>query len=88
MGNVKVIDLAKEGKLLPPPPDCCQACAVKHDAAQPHNQQSLHWQYGFYQQHGRWPTWADAMSHCTETVKAHWCIELRRMGVEVGEVPA
>ena len=58
--------------LLPPPADVCQACAVDHPHDQPHNQLSLHWQYWFYARHNRWPTWTDAMAHCTEEVKAVW----------------
>ncbi len=56
--------------LLPPPADVCQACAVDHPHDQPHNQLSLHWQYWFYARHNRWPTWTDAMAHCTEEVSA------------------
>ena len=53
MKNVKVIDLAKEGTLLPAPKGTCPECAVKHDPDQPHNQQSLFYQYHFYHEHGR-----------------------------------
>ena len=42
----------------------CPECAVKHDPEQPHNRDSLAYQYKFYDQHGRWPTWSDAMAHC------------------------
>lgn len=69
--------------LLPPAPDVCQCCAVKHDPAQAHNQQSLYYQYWFYGQNGRWPTWADAMAHCSEEIKAKWIEGLRAAGVEV-----
>jgi hypothetical protein len=51
----------------------------------PHNQQSLYWQYWFYGQHGRWPTWADAMAHCSEATKAFWISELKRYGIDVNE---
>ena len=49
--------------LMPPRPGVCQVCAVKHDPEQPHNRDSLYYQYRFYAEHKRWPTWADAMSH-------------------------
>jgi hypothetical protein len=55
--------------LLPPAPDKCQACATAHDPSLPHNQQSLHYQYWFYGREGRWPTWDDAMAHCTPEMK-------------------
>ena len=69
--------------ILPPDPGVCQECAVDHDPAQPHNRDSLHYQYSFYAKHGRWPTWADAMSHCTQEVKDMWTTALKEHGVEV-----
>ena len=66
------------------PPGTCPECAVEHPADQPHNQQSLAYQYKFYDQHGRWPTWIDAMAHCTDEVKAFWIAELCSRGVDVG----
>lgn len=67
------------------PPGACPECAVKHDPDQPHNCGSLAYQYKFYDQHGRWPTWADAMAHCSEGVKAFWTEQLRANGQEIGE---
>lgn len=58
--------------ILGPPPDKCQVCAVAHDHDQSHNQQSLYYQMRFYAEHSRWPTWTDAMSHCTPEVRAVW----------------
>ncbi len=69
------------------PEGTCAECAVAHAPEQPHNQQSLHWQYHFRERHGRWPTWHDAMRHCTAEVKAHWLRELAGHGVDVGEDP-
>lgn len=75
--------------LLPPAPHLCQACAVKHDPGQPHNQQSFHYQYWFRLQEAkagreeRWPTWSDAMAHCTPEVQQAWREELAKHGVEV-----
>lgn len=65
------------------PPGTCPECATKHDPELPHNQQSLTYQYKFYDKHGRWPTWADAMAHCTEEVKAHWKEASKEHGVTV-----
>jgi hypothetical protein len=69
--------------LLPPPAGTCQVCAVQHDPKQPHNKQSLFYQTLFYGQHGRWPTWADALAHCEDGIKAVWTAELRKHGVSL-----
>lgn len=64
--------------LLPPKPGTCPACAVDHPPDAPHNAQSLYYQYRFYGLRGRWPTWADALAHCTPGVQAGWKRELER----------
>lgn len=61
----------------------CAECAVVHDPAQPHNQESLFWQYQFREKHGRWPTWADALAHCSKEVKAFWVKALAELGIKV-----
>lgn len=68
------------GRLLPPPPGVCQECAVDHEPGQAHDKQSLFYQYYFRSHHGRWPTWRDAISHCTAEVRAFWEAELREIG--------
>jgi hypothetical protein len=65
----KTVDILKEGVLLPPTPDKCQKCAVAHPPEAPHDATSLYYQYWFKKQYGRWPTWEDAMAHCSEEVK-------------------
>jgi hypothetical protein len=74
--------------LLPPAPDKCQQCAVDHDPANPHNQESLFWKCWFYGQHGRRPTWTDAMAHCSDETKELWLEVLKENGiiVEVEEI--
>ncbi len=69
--------------LMLPAPNVCQECAEKHDPEWPHNKASLYYQYSFYAKHGRWPTWADAMAHCSEDIKQAWTKELRAHGIEV-----
>lgn len=64
-------------------PGMCQECAVDHPPELPHNQQSLFYQYHFYNEHGRWPTWKDAMAHCTEEVRNFWLEELQKRGVKI-----
>ncbi len=61
----------------------CPECAVKHDSEQPHNRDSLVYQYKFYDKHGRWPTWEDAMAHCPDTIKEMWKRELTARGVKI-----
>lgn len=78
-----------EWSVIPPPPGLCQACAVDHEPEQPHNQQSLHYQYWFRSQEARagreerWPTWADAMAHCSPEVQTQWRTALAERGVKV-----
>ena len=76
----------REGQfmLMPPAPDVCQECAVKHDPMMPHNRDSLYYQYAFYAKNRRWPTWADAMAHCPEEIKGYWTDALTEKGIEVG----
>ena len=61
----------------------CEMCATAHDPGMPHNQQSLAYQYKFYDENGRWPTWKDAMAHCEPDVQQTWIDALKERGVEV-----
>jgi hypothetical protein len=80
----KVIDIIKDGIMLPPAPHLCQKCAVDHKPEQPHNQQSMFWQYWFYREsNGRWPTWKDAMAHCSDETKGLWIEALKGHGIDV-----
>lgn len=69
--------------LLPPAADKCQTCATAHEPTLPHNAQSLYYQMQFQMKHKRWPTWIDAMAHCTSFIRKHWTAELKGMGVDV-----
>ena len=69
--------------MLPPKEGTCEECAVNHDPIMPHNRDSLCYQYAFYAQHNRWPTWADAMAHCPQSIKDHWTSELNNRGIDV-----
>ena len=71
--------------LLPPKPGTCPICATKHEAHLPHNAQSLYYQYRFYGVRGRWPTWADALAHCTSEMQAYWREALRENWTEPPE---
>ena len=67
------------------PEGTCPECAVKHEPEQPHNCQSLAYQYKFYDQHGRFPSWTDAMAHCSPEIKAFWIKQLTSRGVKIGD---
>ncbi len=71
--------------LLPARLGTCPECATSHMPEMPHNQQSLYYQYHFYADNKRWPTWEDAMAHCTENVKVLWENELAKQGVSIGK---
>lgn len=69
------------------PPGTCPMCAVAHSQDLPHNRDSLTYQYKFYDEHGRWPTWEDAMEHCTDEMKAQWRRALAQRGVDTTARP-
>lgn len=91
LGKVTQVDLRTgketptEGQvfLLGPKPGVCQQCAVDHRPTEPHNAQSLAYQYWFYNENGRWPDWRDAMAHCSPEIQKHWRSELAKLGVDV-----
>lgn len=58
--------------LLPPAPGSCRECAREHEPHLPHDKNSLYYQVKFYEEKGRYPTWADALSHCDEDMKTRW----------------
>lgn len=62
-------------------PGKCQECATEHTPDFPHNAQSMAYQYDFYGKHGRWPTWGDAMAHCTPEMQEQWKEGLRENGI-------
>lgn len=51
--------------------------------------QSLYYQLHFHAERGRWPTWSDAMAHCTPETKRTWRVYLvqvmRARGIEVSQ---
>ena len=73
-------------KIMPPKEGLCPICAAKHAPEQPHNRDSLYYQLTFYQQNQRMPTWADAMEHCSDEVKAYWRNALIARGVDNDEL--
>jgi hypothetical protein len=78
-GEVRSTETVKFG-LMPPKPGVCQECAVAHAPQDPHNAQSMYYQYAFYGEHKRWPTWKDAIAHCSDDLKTKWEAALRERG--------
>jgi len=71
----------KQFRLLPPrDPTACKICGRNHLPDKPHDAQQLHYQYHFYFQHGRWPTWKDAIAHCDKATRADWEDALKSRG--------
>lgn len=69
--------------LLPPPAHCCQECAVEHDPRTAHNAQTLFYRVWFSMQHGRPPTWNDAIAHCSDEMRGMWIAALTECGVDM-----
>lgn len=69
--------------LLPAKAGTCEMCATTHDPEQPHNAQSLFYGMRFQLEHGRGPTWVDAMAHCDDHVRKIWTDALTNAGVDV-----
>lgn len=68
-------------QMLGPAPGKCPMCAVDHSPQSPHDRESLYYQMRFYQAHGRWPRWSDALAHCGERTTMAWAGELRCRGL-------
>ena len=66
--------------LLPPKEGVCPVCAASHQPHEAHNAQSLYYRYRFFRLHDRWPTWADAIAHCSPAVIMVWRCQLEEMG--------
>lgn len=77
----------EEIRVCAPVPGTCPECATKHDERDPHDPNSLYYQNRFFRQHGRLPTWTDAMQHCSPMTQAVWADKLKKCGIVV-EVPA
>ena len=69
--------------LMPAKPGTCPECATAHDPKRPHDRGSLYYRYHFYNEHGRWPTWEDAMAHCTDEVRRAWTEALKEYGIDI-----
>ena len=75
------MDSFEEIKIKAPGPGACKKCATIHKADQPHDRDSLYYQNWFRRRYKRFPTWADAMAHCSEETKAAFTTTLARRGI-------
>ncbi len=74
--------LAMSWHIMPPAAHLCQTCGADHPEGAPHNRQSLYYQTVFHAEHGRTPTWEDAMAHCNDDVKQLTIETLEENGVD------
>jgi len=77
------VDSFEEIKIRPPGPRACRICAAIHDPALPHDRDSLYYQNQFRKRHKRFPTWVDAMAHCTDDVKKEYIAILAKRGIAI-----
>lgn len=77
------MDSFEEIKIKAPGPGACRKCATIHDPDQPHDRDSLYYQNWFRKRHKRFPTWTDAMAHCSDEVKAAFTATLARRGIVI-----
>lgn len=70
-------------RITAPVPGSCPMCATFHGNDEPHDLGSLYYQNKFYKIYRRFPTWADALWHCSASVKAEWKEKLKKSGIEV-----
>lgn len=77
------MDSFEEIKIKAPRPGACRICATVHDPGRPHDRDSLYYQNWFRKRHKRFPTWTDAMAHCTEAVKAEYTAVLAKRGITI-----
>ena len=84
----EAVQSTTQGFLMPARSDRCPVCAAPpHDDGTPHNRDSLFYQMQFRGAHGRWPSWADAMSACSPEVQELWRAALKERGVDPDRVP-
>jgi len=67
-------------RCYPPQPGCCPICAFFHGKNEPHFPGSTYYIMRFFQDHGRRPTWKDAMAHCPPEIQEAWTKELMEHG--------
>lgn len=66
-----------EVKIIPITRGACKICGVCHAPELPHELTSIYYLNWFYQKNKRFPTWEDAMSHCSEKIQEETKEKLR-----------
>lgn len=62
----------------------CPECHSQHDPELPHDALRAAYRLKFHEKHKRFPTWTDAMAHCSDEMKAAWKKALEEQhGVDV-----
>jgi hypothetical protein len=82
--------VSAEQAALMPETNACPRCGSVHELSQPHNAVApryLEWFAKSPGHHGRTPTWADAMAHCSPGVQAEWRALLKQCGIPVVPAP-
>lgn len=64
----------------------CQDCGARHAPDRPHDATSLYYQIRFLNAHKRYPTWIDAVVHCTPEVQSNWVHELGQIGIDANSM--
>lgn len=77
------MDNIEEIKIRAPGPGNCPLCATDHAPGLPHDRDSLYYQNWFYKRNKRFPTWDDAMAHCTAKVKDEYKAILSGRGITI-----
>ena len=72
-----------EIRITAPVPGSCPVCAKVHEEQEPHDLHSLYYQNQFFKAHKRFPTWADALRHCSPMTQAVWVEKLKKEGYQV-----
>ncbi len=72
----------EEIKITPPGGKTCRICATNHDPQDPHDRDSLYYQNWFRKRFKRFPTWNDAMAHCSDMTKVCFTEKLIRRGID------
>jgi len=57
----------------------CKECGDNHPKELPHNVTTSQYQVNFFNKHGKFPTWDDALAHCTEEMKISWKASMERV---------
>lgn len=79
------MDSFEEIRINAPVPGTCKICATVHKPDQPHDRDSLYYQNWFRKRYKRFPTWGDAMAHCTAVTRAMWKAKLSERGILVDD---